>query len=440
MSKCMICDETFNKSTRAHLECLYCNFDACRSCCQTYLLDQNVAKCMNTACGKEWPRKFLVAQFPKNFINGAWKDHREKVLMEKELALLPATQIVVEEEIRKEKLQEEMNLVDQQLREMQAFRHNLHRMWLNGGDVVSVGKNTRSFVRACSGDDCRGFLSSQWKCGLCETFACSQCFVIIGKDRDAPHECLADDLATAQLLKSDTKPCPCCASSIFKIEGCDQMWCTQCHTAFSWRTGHIETNVHNPHFYEWQRRNGGVARAPGDFQCGRELNHRLQSTMGHGNGYGVLKPKTLEYTNMFYVVSNIIRSVLHLQQSQLPRYQVDPVENNVLLRVQYMRKIIDKDTFQTRIQRDNKKHGKKREMFEVINLFIHMTTDILFRFRELSRVTTTTEEVLKDTLAEVEQIRLYVNECLIDVSHTYGAKPKSIQLFKEGENQWNVLI
>jgi hypothetical protein len=387
---------------------------------------------MNTACGKEWPRKYIVAQFPKTFINGPWKDHREKVLMEKELALLPATQIVVEEELRKEKLLEEIRMVDRTLQEMNQFRNNLHRMLLNGGDVVAVGKNTRSFVRACSADDCRGFLSSQWKCGLCDTFACAQCFVIIGKDKDAPHECLADDLATAQLLKSDTKPCPSCASSIFKIEGCDQMWCTQCHTAFSWRTGHIETNIHNPHFYEWQRRNGGtVPRAHGDVLCGRELNNRTQNTMGHGNGYGVLKVKTLEYTNMHYSVSLVIRSVLHLQHVQLQTYRVDPVENNVALRVQYMRKFIDKETFQTRIQRDNKKHGKKREMFEVISLFINMTTDILFRFRELSRDTTTTEIVLKDTLSEIEQIRLYVNECLTDIARTYGSKPKSIVLFKD---------
>jgi hypothetical protein len=395
-------------------------------------MDQNLAKCMNTDCGKEWPRKFLVAQFPKTFINGPWKDHREKVLLEKELALLPATQVVVEEEIRKEKLQDEIRMVDKQMREMERYRSNLHLMMLNGGDVVSVGKNTRSFVRACSADDCRGFLSSQWKCGLCETFACSQCFVIIGKDKDAPHECKADDLATAQLLKSDTKPCPSCASSIFKIEGCDQMWCTQCHTAFSWRTGHIETNVHNPHFYEWQRRNGGaVPRAPGDILCGRELNHRMQTTMGHGAGYGTLKIRTLEYTNLHYSISAIIRSVLHLQHVQLQTYRVDPVENNVALRVHYMRKFIDKDTFQTRIQRDNKKHGKKREMFDVIQLFITMTTDILFRFRELSRVPTTTEEVLKNTLAEIEAIRVYVNECLVDIARTYGSKPKSVVLFKD---------
>ena len=83
------------------------------------------------------------------------------------------------------------------------------------------------------------------------------------------------------MLAKDSKPCPKCQSLIFKINGCDQMWCTQCHTAFSWKTGKLEKNIHNPHFYEWQRKNGGGAapRNPGDFECGRELDFHTSDTI-----------------------------------------------------------------------------------------------------------------------------------------------------------------
>jgi hypothetical protein len=60
---------------------------------------------MDTKCAKKWTRKFMVDNFPKTFINGAWKKHKEKILLDKEIALLPATQAVVEAEILKEMME-----------------------------------------------------------------------------------------------------------------------------------------------------------------------------------------------------------------------------------------------------------------------------------------------------------------------------------------------
>ena len=129
------------------------------------------------------------------------------------------------------------------------------------------------FVRQCPANGCRGFLSTQWKCGICDHWACPECHEVKGLNRDCDHTCDPNSMASAQLLAKDSKPCPKCQSLIFKIEGCNQMWCTQCHTAFNWLTGKLETNIHNPHFFEWQRLNNrGVApRNPLEIECGREL-------------------------------------------------------------------------------------------------------------------------------------------------------------------------
>jgi len=132
------------------------------------------------------------------------------------------------------------------------------------------------FVNPCSNGDCNGFLDENWKCNSCMNYSCNKCLEVIGSNNDEKHECNPDSVETAKLLKKETKPCPKCRTRIYKINGCDQMWCTCCHVAFSWNTGKVERGiVHNPHYYNF-RRNGGAAvvRAPGDFVCGGMPEYR----------------------------------------------------------------------------------------------------------------------------------------------------------------------
>ena len=62
---CCICDEKINKTNHSLIHCPYCSFEACRSCCETFVLDKTTAICMNTNCGKEWTRKQIVQLFTK---------------------------------------------------------------------------------------------------------------------------------------------------------------------------------------------------------------------------------------------------------------------------------------------------------------------------------------------------------------------------------------
>jgi len=454
-STCGICDERMDKRTHAPINCLYCSYESCRQCCETYILDQSIAKCMNPSCAKEWPRKFLVEKFPKSFINGSWKQHRETVLFDRETALLPATQTIIEErkdrENRRNKALAEITRINNTINKLQNTLNGLitSRRRLNteliaiGTEKNDVATASKTFVRACSVEDCRGFLSTQWKCGLCDVYTCPECYITKGLERNGPHECKPDDLATAKLLATDTKCCPNCATGIFKIEGCDQMWCTQCHTAFSWRTGQVQRRIHNPHYFEWIRQQGlEVPRQQGEIQCGREIDHRTTGEVltQLRKILGLSRQDKLEgvASDTFNEISNIIRSVIHLREIQLDRYRVDPVENNLELRIKYLCKEIDKTEFQIAVQRKNKKHDKKQEIYGVLQLFITTITDIIYRVsaalnQKVYTIDASNRSIVSirhviEIVRESDAIVEYVNGCLQEISVTYNCKQQEISV------------
>ena len=86
----MICGEKTNKSSRLKTSCCYCDFDACRSCWQTWFLSETTQRCMSPNCDKEWTRKHLAQTMTKTFIANDLKKHRENILYDKERALFPA--------------------------------------------------------------------------------------------------------------------------------------------------------------------------------------------------------------------------------------------------------------------------------------------------------------------------------------------------------------
>ena len=299
-SECQICFEKYNKSNRIPIKCASCNFEACRQCHTTFILDPTnaIPNCMN--CHKELQREFLVEKFTQKFVTQDWKKHREQIMFQKERALLPTRQPVAEMIRRKNVLKLEN---DELLRQMIELRTRQNQCQREIGNIdyrvrigpaadaymtphlgVSATPHTSTFIRPCpnTANNCRGFLSTQWKCNLCNMWACKDCHEIKGTTQDTPHECNPDNLASAKLIDTETRPCPKCGARVFKISGCNQMFCTACNDcAFDWVTGRIETIIHNPHYFEFQRQlNGGQApRVLGDILCGREVDHATTHTI-----------------------------------------------------------------------------------------------------------------------------------------------------------------
>jgi hypothetical protein len=385
---------------------------------------------MEPGCGKEWSRKFLKEKFTNTFLTNVYKEHIESILFDKEKALLPATQPLAEEKIRKQNIRKEIRNIDNLINDLQKQRRTLESsIYIN---EIKSDEKTRTFVRQCPADGCRGFLSTQWKCGLCEKWTCPDCHELKGANRDCEHSCDPNSVASAKLLSSDSKPCPKCQSFIFKIEGCDQMWCTQCKTAFSWKTGKLETRIHNPHYYEWQRKNnGGVApRNPGDHECGRELNNNIYSDImflvrRHSNLYKLecdWKGRTgYVYDNIIQIIGSIIRNMIHNIHVELPNFRTEHFEKNQDLRIKYLEGLISEDEFKILIQRNDKKNRKNIEISQIITLCNTAVTDIIYRFCDYFKKCEINEYNLDTYMNELTEIRNYCNNILKDIAFTYSS-------------------
>ena len=106
-SECKICCEKYNKSNHVPIKCTSCDFEACRQCHSTFILDTTnaIPNCMN--CHKELQREFLVENFTQKFVTQDWKKHREQIMFQRERALLPMRQPVAEMVRRKDVLRRE---------------------------------------------------------------------------------------------------------------------------------------------------------------------------------------------------------------------------------------------------------------------------------------------------------------------------------------------
>lgn len=289
--ECTICVEKLNKSTRKPVECVYCQFKTCHKCVEKYLIENTITpQCMS--CKREWNMEFLRTCMSRSFMDKQYRNHQKDALLAEAEATVGRWQDLAKMQDQRaevmEELQEAKDELDAARRRMEKLRDKvweMDRAIYRMRGVEGESSERREFFMACPLPECRGKLSTAYKCGMCEHWICPDCHVDKGMERDGAHTCKQDDVDTVKLLKDNTRPCPKCHMGIYKTMGCDQMWCVQCQTCFSWRTGNILNGVvHNPHFYEFQRRQaaGGVApRVPGDIPCGGlptmfEMRRRLR--------------------------------------------------------------------------------------------------------------------------------------------------------------------
>lgn len=385
---CPICCETYNASTRSKVVCNLgdCEHECCKTCVRMYLLStRNEPHCMN--CKRGYTQNFIVTNLNRSFTDNDFKKHRRQLLLEHELSRMPETMQLAENYNNIDKYTERIRGYDERIRELNkeliSLRQKKYEDQLTIGNLRSGKQDNeerKKFVFPCPADDCRGYLSTQYKCGYCSLYTCPKCHEIVGHSRDDPHTCDPNSVASAEEIKKTCKGCPSCGVPIQKISGCDQMYCTECRIAFSWNTGKIDStgNIHNPHFYQQMRHenNGVQLRNPQDILCGGLINYYqfnglLQKVKTIEAVYNKRYPDLEERVNIINkVFASLHRLINHITNNDLRilRQRVRDLEDNRLLRVEYINKKRSKDELAMAVFKNDIQRKKTIDILQINEL------------------------------------------------------------------------
>lgn len=488
---CNICCEKYNKSINACVTCEIgsCGFQACKTCVRTYLLGTTSdPHCMS--CKNGWSTKFLIDNLNRTFVENDYKKHRKNLLVERQISKTPELMNLVERtRVLEEKNQELKNLMEKHKeikKQLDLINKEIYdkRIEINRiGEGTDPSEARKKFIMPCPGDNCKGYLSSQYKCEVCKLFTCPDCFEIIGYTKNDEHVCKDENIKTAELIKKDTKGCPKCGVRISKISGCDQMWCTECKVAFSWNTGKIILSgpIHNPHYYNYLKENGlngnGQApRNPGDVVCGGIVGYYQFVTIqrlltGFYSNSKKIGKKELDiinsdptiskfyketgYNNCLKIIgylSDLHRNINHIVNNDTMRLRrnVRNLGNYDDLTVQYILNNKTKSELASAIFRNDnlrKKHTEMLNVYELLstfgierinNLYNYFTQNDIYN--KLSKYSASVNDYILfinkiiHMFNEFTDIFIYCNKQLCEISYTYNL---SVSLYDPTGNRSN---
>lgn len=442
MEECYICCENFNKSTRREVSCPSsdCNGKCCLACFKRNLEEgENVIpKCM--FCEINLSHSFVRDTVKNTWANKNYLELRTKHLMSREKSLLPESQEDVVEELRRRKVNKEIQAIDERITVLLDEIRMLERdkMYLRQSLRQKVANKEVTTTRRCPVEECKGFLNSKWVCGICETKCCRDC----GEVKEKEHECNEDTKATFKLINHDSRPCPKCGIMIHKWQGCNQMYCTQCQCMFDYRTGRLENGFfHNPHYFE--ALNQGLVQ--------RREQHNVDNcndvnVYDFGRRIRQLKFDVVSITRSEHKdiarLTDVLRIINHVQ-STFERYRNDKLDEECrTMRRQYLMDELEEEEWFKKLRCVERRQEKNTETLQVLQLFVNIAKTninnanyIVMQCLQYNKrsVNINGEDIdvctqLNVYYDETKNIAIHCNEQLTKIAKRFNNKPKLIDV------------
>ena len=422
--ECSICVEI--KPQDEIFRCGVCKYENCIDCHKKYLLtsiqDQH---CIN--CRTVIPYDIFLEKFNKksNWIFKQYKKHREDILWDREKSLIPQTVYYLGQQKKKHMLNNQIKDLRQKIMELET------EIWDIDNDNKKNKKQFYQYTYACPISDCKGFLNKENICDLCNTNICKKCYIKINKD-DKDHICDEELVNTFNAIKKEAKPCPTCGEFISKVDGCDQMFCIKCGTAFSWKKGTIEKGViHNPHAHAF-------------FADNPELQNNYNTQV---NNIGCRPPipqrHLFNIINIFcnnvntVLLTNYYRNIAEFRQYQRERY-IDKLHHNndfnKKIRIEYISNIRDEKNMKIILHRRDKQFNCDQNIaqsfiytYEIAEIILWNIYDTIISYNESNDKINIKDEIsekINNKIIMLSNLIIDTNKNIELIYNAFGYVPK----------------
>ena len=427
---CTLCTEEIIDNDR--IICPYCSVEVCEPCFQ-YSLTMELRTPHCIYCKKHYTIEFILSNNAIEWCKKTFLPYLGNLLLEMEMKKIPQFIEHYKMLIQWRALKQEYTLLRKKTNKNRGSEEWLMQV-LTLNDQISNLENklyskdvkTRNkkkeekivIIMPCPMENCKGYISDKYVCHLCDQEICNACHQ--AKNNSNEHQCKRDDIKSATIINESSKPCPNCYVAIFKISGCNQMFCTHCHTVFDWETLEIDKGaVHNVHYFEWITSTQNNTLTQESMACGN-IEDIFQALDGQIRYLYHKYEKKDDY--LFYGLNRYVENIFYFNRvvhGELIPYYKRKIDNCDKYIMNYLDDNITEKSWKKKLISSALQNEFITHLIQILEVYELVSADFLrqlsFQYEKLREYS-----FLKEKIQEFGSFKTHFDKSLETLCNTFG--------------------